>query len=57
MFRVYCGKCLSHIAVHSWGEKRGTSFADDDEFGTEVRKWLRKHSKDFYATRCDAVVK
>jgi hypothetical protein len=27
----------------------GNIFADDEEFETEVRKWLRQQSKDFYA--------
>jgi hypothetical protein len=25
------------------------TFADDEEFETEMRKWLRQHSKDFCA--------
>jgi hypothetical protein len=32
-------------------------FADDEEVETEVRKWLRQQSKDFYATGFDALVK
>jgi hypothetical protein len=32
-------------------------FADDEEVETEVRKWLRKQSKDFYAAGFDALVK
>jgi histone-lysine N-methyltransferase SETMAR len=36
------------------GAKR---FADDEEVETEVRKWLRQQSKDFYATGFDAMVK
>jgi hypothetical protein len=47
MFPVYGGKCLSGKAVHNWVDKfsQGRSeFADDE---TDVRKWLRKQSKDF----------
>jgi hypothetical protein len=40
---------LSPKAVHRWVEKRGKRFADDEEVKTEVQKWLRQHSKDFYA--------
>jgi transposase-like protein len=40
MFRVYGVKCLSRKAVHNWVEKRGKRFADDEEFETEVQKWL-----------------
>jgi hypothetical protein len=29
----------------------------DEEVETEVRKWLRQQSKDFYATGFDALVK
>jgi hypothetical protein len=35
-FLLYGGKRLSSKAVHSWVEKRGTSFADVEEFETEV---------------------
>jgi hypothetical protein len=34
---------------------RGRSKTSDDE--TEVRKWLRQQSKDFYAVGFDALVK
>jgi hypothetical protein len=54
---VYGGKCLSCKAVHSWVEKRGKRFADDEKVETEVRKWLRQQSKDFYAAGFDALVK
>jgi hypothetical protein len=49
MFHVYGGKCLSRKAVHNWIEKLfyGRSKVADHE--TEVRKWLRQQSKDFYA--------
>jgi hypothetical protein len=32
------------------------SFADDEEVETEVRKWLRQQSKDFYAAGFDVLV-
>jgi hypothetical protein len=57
MLPVYGGKCLSRKAVHNWFEKRGKSFADDKEFETEMRKWLRQQSKDFCAAGFDALVK
>jgi hypothetical protein len=45
---------LSRKAVHNWVQKRGKRFADDEEVETEVRKWLRRQSKDFYAEGFDA---
>jgi hypothetical protein len=36
------------------GDKR---FADDAEAETELRKWLRQQSKDFYAAGFDALLK
>jgi hypothetical protein len=57
MCSVYCGNCLSRKAVHSWVKKRGKRFADDEEVETEVRKWLRKQSKDSCAAGFDALVK
>jgi hypothetical protein len=57
MFPVYGGKCLALKAAHSWVEKRGNRFADDEEVETEVWKWLRQQSKDFYAAGFDALVK
>jgi hypothetical protein len=48
MFHVYNGKCLSCKAVHN---------ADDEEVETEVRKWLRQQSKDFYIAGFDLLVK
>jgi hypothetical protein len=35
----------------------GKRFSDDEGFETEVRKWLRQKSKDFYAAGFDALVK
>jgi hypothetical protein len=32
-------------------------FADDEEVKTEVRKWLRQQSKDFYSAGFNALVK
>jgi hypothetical protein len=57
MFPVYGWKCLSRKAVHNWVEKfsQGRSKLAGDE--TEVRKWLRQQSKDFYATGFDSLVK
>jgi hypothetical protein len=57
MFPVYGGKCLSRRTVHKWSEKRGKRYADDEEVETEVRKWLRQQSKDFYAARFEALVR
>jgi hypothetical protein len=34
-----------------------TRFADDEEVETEVQKWLRQQSKDFYAVDFDSLVK
>jgi hypothetical protein len=48
-FPVYGGKRLSRKTVLSWVEKCGKHFADDEEVETEVRKWLRQQSNDFYA--------
>jgi hypothetical protein len=57
MFAVYGEKCLSRKAVYNWVEKRDKRFADEEEHETEVRKWLRQQSKDFYAAHVDALVK
>jgi hypothetical protein len=38
-------------------KKRGEYFNDDEEVETEVRKWLRQQSKDFYASGFDELVK
>jgi hypothetical protein len=45
---------VCHVKRFRLGGKR---FADDEEVETEVRKWLRKQSKDFYAAGFDALVK
>jgi hypothetical protein len=57
MFPVYGGKCLSCKVVRNWVEKRGKHFADGEEMETEVQKWLRQQSKNFYAAGFDALVK
>jgi hypothetical protein len=56
MFPVYGGKCLPRKAVHKWVEKHEKCFTDDEEVETEVRKWLRQRSKDFYAAGFDVLV-
>jgi hypothetical protein len=48
---------LSLKAIHNWVEKCAKRFADDEEVETEVWKWLRQQSKDFYAAGFDALVK
>jgi hypothetical protein len=53
MFSVWGGKCLSGKALCLSGK----SFPDDEEIQTEVRKWLRQQSKDFYAAGFDTLVK
>jgi hypothetical protein len=57
MFPVYGVKCLSRKAFHSWVEKCGKRFADDEEVEAEVRKWLRQRSKDFCALGFSTLVK
>jgi hypothetical protein len=56
MFPVYGCKCLSRIPVHNWVQKfsQGRMEVTDDE--TEVSKWMRQQSKDFYAAGFDALV-
>jgi hypothetical protein len=54
---LYGGKCLSCKAVHNWDDKRGKSFAHDEEVETEVQKWLRQQSEDFYSAGFDGLVK
>jgi transposase-like protein len=57
MFPIYSGKCLLHTTIHNWVVKHGKYFADDKEVETEMRKWLRQQSKDFYAVGFHALVK
>jgi hypothetical protein len=35
----------------------GKRFADDEVVETELRKWLRRQSKDFYAAGFDALIR
>jgi hypothetical protein len=35
----------------------GKRFADDEQTETELRKWLRQQSEDFYTAGFDALVK
>jgi hypothetical protein len=62
MQRTFIGRCFllteevfARKAVHNWVEKPGKRFADE-EVETEVRRWLRGVSKNFYAVRFDALV-
>jgi hypothetical protein len=55
MFPVYVVKCLSLKEVHNWVEKHGKRFANDEEVETEMWKWLRQQSKDFYAAGYEAL--
>jgi hypothetical protein len=66
MQRILIKKCLlfmvksvCRVARFTTGHRKnyhlgGTRFADDEE--TEVRKWLRQETKDFYAAGFDALV-
>jgi hypothetical protein len=45
------------FVAYSGSQLGGKRFADDEEFETEVRKWLRQQSKDFYAGCFDAPIK
>jgi hypothetical protein len=56
MFPTYGVKCRLCTTIHNWVEKYGKRFADDKEVETEVQKWLRQQSKDFYAVGFDALV-
>jgi hypothetical protein len=52
---------LAHNDFHVFGPLKqhlgGKRFADDEQVETEVWKWLRQQSKDFYAAGFDAPVK
>jgi hypothetical protein len=52
---------LAPSDVHLFGPLKthlgGKRFADDEEVETEVRKWLRQQSQDFYAAGFHAVAK
>jgi hypothetical protein len=45
------------FVAYSGSQLGGRHFADNEEFETEVRKWLRKQPKYFYAASFDALVK
>jgi hypothetical protein len=45
------------LTARTWPLVNSICFADDEEVETEVRKWLRQQSKDFYAAGFDALVK
>jgi hypothetical protein len=45
------------FVVWSCSQLGGKRFAVEEEVETEVRKWLRQQSKDFYAAGFDALVK
>jgi hypothetical protein len=57
MLPFYGEKCLSRKAVHNWVEKFFQERSQVADGETEVRKWLRQQSKDFYAAGFEAVVK
>jgi hypothetical protein len=57
MFHVCGGKCLWRKEVHSAVEKTLKDVRKSQISETEVRKWLRQQSEDFYAAGFDAVVK
>jgi hypothetical protein len=44
---------VCRVKLFSPGGKR---FADDEEVETEMRKWLKQLSKDFYAAGFDSLV-
>jgi hypothetical protein len=55
MFALYGRKCLRCEAVHTW--VANVSLMEKAGVETEVRKWLRQQSKDFYAAGFYAMVK
>jgi hypothetical protein len=61
MQRIFKKKCFLFAVGSVCRIKRFTTrckrFADDEEVETEVRKWLRQQSQDFYAAGFDALVK
>jgi hypothetical protein len=61
MQRIFIKKCFLFTVGSVCRVKRfnlgGKYFTDDEEFETEVRKWLRQKSKDFYAAGFDSLVK
>jgi hypothetical protein len=61
MQRTFINKCFLFTVGSVCREKRfsldGKRIPDDEEVETEVRKWLRQRSKDFYAAAFDSLVK
>jgi hypothetical protein len=68
MQRIFIKKCFLFTVGSVWCAQRFTSgsrnwhlcgkrFADDEEVQTELWKWLRQQSKDFYAAVFDALTK
>jgi hypothetical protein len=61
MQRIFINKCFLFTVGNVCRVKRfhlgGKGFADDEEVEKEVRKWLRKQSKYFYAEGFDALLK
>jgi hypothetical protein len=59
--RIFIKKCFLFTVGGVYRVKRfslgGRCFADDEAVETEVRKWLRRQSKDFCAAGFDALVK
>jgi hypothetical protein len=61
MQKIFIKKCSLFTVGSVCRAKRfglgGKLFADDEKIETEVLKWLRRQSKDFYAAGFEAVVK
>jgi hypothetical protein len=57
MFPVYSRKCFSHKAFHIWIQKYSQERLKVSDNETEVQKWLKQKSKDFYAVEFDPLVK
>jgi hypothetical protein len=61
MQRIFIKKCFLFTVGSVCRVKRfhlgGKSFADDEGVETEMRKWLRQQSIDFYAAGFEALVK
>jgi hypothetical protein len=61
MQRLFIKKCflftLGSVCRVKWFHLGGKCFADEEEAETEVRKWLRRQLKDFYAEGFSALVK
>jgi hypothetical protein len=59
--KVLIKKCflftVGSVCRVKWFTSGGRRFADGEEVETEVRKWLRQQSKDFYVAGFGALVK